>query len=100
MVARLTVIFFIVLCLMLGIFLTLLPWMSFGVIGDWGDNYFIGVITQATGLPVLQRAFASNWFRGAITGLGILNLFVAFWELAHFRESVQTLESNEAGKNW
>ena len=99
MIAKLTVIFFIVLCLMLGVFLTLLPWMSFGVIGDWGDNYFLALITRVTGLPALQRAIASNWFRGAITGLGILNLFIAFWEMAHFHQSVQILEKSETGKN-
>jgi len=97
MVAKLTVIFFIILCLMLGVFLTLLPWISFGIIGDWGDNYFLNFITQITGLPILQTIIASSWFRGAVTGLGILNLFVGFWEMAHFRQSVETLERSEAG---
>lgn len=99
MIAKLTVIFFIVLCLMLGIFLTLLPWFSFGVIGDWGDNYFLALLTRVTGLAFLQKAVASSWFRGAITGLGILNLFIAFWEIAHFRQSVERLEASEMGRN-
>jgi len=97
MVAKLTVVFFIILCLMLGVFLTLLPWISFGVIGDWGDNYFLALVSNITGLPILQKIIASSWFRGAITGLGILNLFIAFWEMAHFRQSVQRLEGSEAG---
>ena len=96
MVAKLTVIFFIILCLMLGIFLTLLPWHSFGIVGDWGDNYFLGFLTNLIGSPVLQNIIASNWFRGAVTGLGILNLFIAFWEMAHFRQSVEQLEASEA----
>jgi hypothetical protein len=95
MIAKLTVIFFIVLCLMLGIFLTLFPWLGFGVIGDWGDNYFLAFAAQTTGFPILQTIIASNWFRGAITGLGILNLFIAFWEMAHFSQSVEMLESSE-----
>ena len=41
MVAKLTVIFFIILCLMVGVFLTLLPWVNFGGIVDWGDNYIL-----------------------------------------------------------
>lgn len=99
MIAKLTVIFFIALCLMLGVFLTLLPWFSFGVIGDWGDNYFLALLTRVTGLPFLHRAVASSWFRGAITGLGILNLFIGFWEMAHFRQSVKRLEASETRRN-
>ena len=96
MVAKLTVIFFIILCLMLVVFLTLFPWISFGVIGAWGDNYFLALVSNTTGLPILQKIIASGWFRGAITGLGILNLVIAFWEMAHFRQSVQRLERGEA----
>ena len=92
MVARLTVVFFIVLCLEAGVALTLLPWMSFGGLGDWGNNYLLVFVTEKTGLPILQKAVASGWIRGAVTGLGILNLFIAFWELAHFNRSVRILE--------
>jgi hypothetical protein len=93
MVARLTVIFIIFLSLEVGIALTLLPWISFGVLGDWGNNYLLAYVANQTGLPVLQTAVASGWVRGAVTGLGVLNLFIAFWELAHFNQSVKMLES-------
>ena len=96
MVAKLTVIFFIILCLLLGIYLILLPWWSFGVIGDWGDNFLLAFVAEKTDLPVLRRTVASGWVRGAVTGLGILNLFLAFWEMAHFRQSVEMLEGEEA----
>ncbi len=92
MVARLTIIFFIALCFLTGFFLVLLPWQNLGAIGDWGDNYLLSLFAQKTGMPFLQQAIASGWVRGAITGLGILNLFVAFWEIAHFRRGVETLE--------
>ena len=95
MVARLTVIFFIVLCLEAGIALTLLPWISFGGLGDWGDNYLLAFVVEKTGMPVLRSAVSSGWVRGAVTGLGILNLFIAFWELAHFNRSVRILEGKE-----
>ncbi len=97
--AKLTVIFFIILCLEAGIALTLLPWMSIGSLGDWGDNYLLAFVVEKTGLPVLQRTVASGWFRGAITGLGILNLFIAFWEMAHFKRSVQMIEGKEEVKS-
>jgi hypothetical protein len=98
MVAKLTVIFFIVICLQAGILLMLLPWINFGILGDWGNNYLLAFVTEKTGLPILRQAVASNWFRGAITGLGILNLFIAFWEIAHFKQSVRMLESKEPVK--
>lgn len=91
MVERLTVIFFIVLCLLLGLNLVLLPWISFGLIGDWGENYLLVFLTEKAGLPVIQRAVSSNWFRGAVTGLGLVNIIIAFWEIAHFEQSVQML---------
>lgn len=98
MVAKLTVIFFIVICLQAGILLMILPWINFGLLGDWGNNFLLAFVTEKTGLPILRQAVASNWFRGAVTGLGILNLFIAFWEIAHFKRSVQMLESKEPVK--
>ena len=98
MVAKLTVIFFIILCLLLGLYLTLLPWVSFGVIGDWGDNYLLAFVSEKANLPILRKTVASGWVRGAVTGLGVLNLLLAFWELAHFKQSVELLEGKN-GKN-
>lgn len=95
MVAKLTVIFFIVLCLQLGIILILLPWLNIGRFGDWGDNYLLAFVTEKAGLPVLQTAVSSTWVRGAVTGLGVLNLLIAFWEIAHFKKSVKVFEGKE-----
>jgi hypothetical protein len=92
MVAKLTVIFFIVLCFQVGILLTLLPWFSWGVIGDWGDNYLLAVISKWTGSPILQQIIASGWIRGAVTALGIINLVVAFWEVLNFGKTVKSIE--------
>lgn len=95
MVAKLTVFFFILLCLEAGVALILLPWISIGIIGDWGDNFLLVYLVNQTGLPILKETVASGWFRGAVTGLGILNLFIAFWEIAHFKESVKMIEGPE-----
>ncbi|MCY7376874.1 MAG: hypothetical protein LH472_13015 [Pyrinomonadaceae bacterium] len=95
MVAKLTVIFFIILCLLLGLYLTLLPWVNFGVIGDWGDNYLLAFVSEKANVPILRQTVASGWIRGAVTGLGALNLLLAFWEMAHFRQSVEMLEGRE-----
>jgi len=99
MVAKLTVIFFILLCLLVGSYLILLPWVSFGTIGDWGDNFLLAFVSEKANLPVLQKTVASGWVRGAVTGLGVLNLVIAFWEIANFKRSVQMLEGNESVKS-
>lgn len=92
MVSRLTVIFFIIVCLEAGVALTLLPWVSFGGLGDWGDNYLLALAVQTTGLPIIKSTVSASWFRGAVTGLGVLNLFIAFWEIANFQKSVKMIE--------
>jgi hypothetical protein len=91
-----TVVLFIILCLMVGVTLTLLPWLSYGNLTDWGNNVLLTYVSQLLNLPVLQRVIASGWVRGAVTALGLLNLFIAFWEIAHFSQSVQHLEGNDA----
>jgi hypothetical protein len=93
MAARLTVLFYIVLCLEAGVFLTVLPWIGGG--GYWGDNYFLVLAAQKIGAVGLQRAVASGWVRGAVTGLGLLNLAMAFWEIFHFNAAVRRLQGAE-----
>ena len=93
MVERLTVVLFILLCLLLGVYLILAPWDA--LFGPWGENYLLVFLSDKTGAPIIQRTVASTWFRGAVTGLGVMNLLIAFWEIGHFRQSVKMLE-NEA----
>ena len=95
MASRLTVIFYIILCLEAGIFLTVLPWWQPWGMGDWGDNFFLVYAAQKIGFVGLQRAVASGWVRGAVTGVGLLNLAMAFWEIFHFRETVRKLQGLE-----
>ncbi|MGB8507987.1 MAG: hypothetical protein WCD76_06270 [Pyrinomonadaceae bacterium] len=97
MSSRLTVIFYIVLCLEAGIVLTIAPWLP-GMFGmsDWGDNYLLLLASQKIGLQGLQAAVASGWVRGAVSGLGLLNLAMAFWEMAHFGETVRKIHGADA----
>jgi hypothetical protein len=97
MASKLTVISYIVLCLIAGAVLMVAPWVLhwFGL-GDWGDNYFLVFVAQKTGFRSLQHAVSSGWVRGAVTGLGLLNLAMAFWEMFHFRDSVRQLERMDA----
>jgi hypothetical protein len=96
MASRLTVIFYILLCLEAGLFLTLLPWWQPWGMGDWGDNFFLVMVAQKTGLVGLQHAVASGWVRGAVSGVGVLNLAMAFWEMFHFNQTVRRLQGADA----
>ena len=54
-----------------GLMLVLVPWSSF-----WDHNYF------AAAYPPLQEVLRNNYIRGAVSGLGVVNLLVGFHELA------------------
>jgi hypothetical protein len=93
MSSRLSVIFYIILCLEIGIVLTVLPWVPHGWLGlsDWGNNYFLLLAAHKAGYGV-QRFVASGWVRGAVSGIGILNLGMGVWELINFRQTVRALD--------
>src|SRR5512134_3323908 len=96
MSAKLSVIFYIILCLEIGIVLTLLPWIPQGFLGlsDWGNNYFLLYAARKTGFYGLQNVVASGWVRGGVTGLGLINLGMAFWEIFNFKHTLHALQEN------
>jgi hypothetical protein len=53
-----------------GLLLIVLPWSTF-----WDRNYFVYLA------PILQPLLTNNFVRGAISGLGILNLLAGLAEL-------------------
>src|SRR5215210_6537839 len=97
--AKLSVIFYIILCLEIGIFLTVAPWWPHGMwgISDWGNNYFLLYAARKTGYQSLQTVVASGWVRGAVTGVGLLNLGIAFWEIFNFKQTVRALQAQASG---
>ena len=63
-----------IFCFELGVFLLVYPWAS-----EWDVNYFAF-------LPVWARGFwSSPYFRGAVSGLGILNIYISFVEVFRLR---------------
>jgi polyferredoxin len=54
-----------------GLLLVVLPWSAF-----WEHNYF------AEAWPALRPLLTNNFVRGAVTGLGLVNLFAGFADLA------------------
>jgi hypothetical protein len=70
-----------------GLLLVLVPWSSF-----WERNYFL------TALPALQDVVRNNYLRGAVSGLGVVNLLMGFNELASVllaRRRMETMETIE-----
>jgi hypothetical protein len=99
MSAKLSVIFYIILCIEIGLVLTLFPWIpqNFFGLSDWGNNYFLLYAARKTGYQGLQVVVASGWVRGAVTGVGLLNLGIAFWEIFHFKQTVSAVQRELAG---
>lgn len=99
MSSRLSVIFYIILCLEIGIVLTVLPWMPHNWLGlglgDWGNNYFLIFASRKAGYGI-QRFVSSGWVRGAVSGLGVLNIMMAVWEMINFRKTVRALDAGAA----
>jgi hypothetical protein len=62
---------YVALFLEVGLLLVVLPWSTF-----WEGNYF------AEAFPALQPLLRNNFVRGAVTGLGLVNLFAGFADLA------------------
>jgi hypothetical protein len=54
-----------------GLLLMVLPWSGF-----WESNYFVSA------WPWLEPLFVSPFFRGAVTGVGLLNLVAGFGEMS------------------
>src|SRR5688500_1756310 len=101
MSAKLSVIFYIILCLEIGIVLTVAPWWPQGMWGlsAWGNNCLLLSAAQKTGSHSLQAAVASGWVRGAGSGVGILTVGIAFWELFNFKRTVAALQQQTARPN-
>jgi hypothetical protein len=84
MPARITVIVYILICLEVGILLILLPWTSY-----WDDNVFLYFLTGKLHVEWAGEVLRSGYVRGAVTALGVLNVFAGIWETFRFRESVR-----------
>jgi hypothetical protein len=69
--AALVYIFF---CFELGIFLLVFPWVDM-----WQQNFFSGIA------PSWYQVWNSPYLRGAISGLGVLDVGISFVELFRLR---------------
>ena len=72
---RIGVLLFVFLCATLGVMLMILPWRP-----EWSDNPLL------LPYPTLRAVVASGFTRGLSTGLGVLNVWIGFWEAIQYRE--------------
>ncbi len=78
---------FIIFCVELGLFLLVLPWSDL-----WDQNGFLHMV------PTLRPILLSNFARGAVSGLGLLNLWVAMSDIWNFRRIMATLEARDTAQ--
>jgi hypothetical protein len=71
---RLLTILYIVVCFEMGVLLFVFPWVSL-----WSKNFFIDHYPWVSGI-------VHNYFvRGAISGIGLADIWLAFYELWRLR---------------
>jgi len=81
MIPRLFLFALILFCLELGAFLVVLPWSSL-----WERNYFL------FRYPALALWLLNAYLRGAISGLGLVDIGLGIWYATHFRQTLDRLQ--------
>jgi hypothetical protein len=72
---RTTVLMFVFVCAVVGVLLVILPWRP-----EWTDNHLL------LAYPGLRAFVANGFVRGICSGLGLLDIWIGFWEAIHYGE--------------
>jgi hypothetical protein len=72
---RMSVFLFVLISAVAGVLLIILPWTP-----EWTDNYLL------LSYPSLRTVVAHGFFRGVCSGLGLLDIWIGFWEALHYHE--------------
>lgn len=72
---RTSVFLFVLISAVAGVLLIILPWTP-----EWTDNYLL------LSYPGLRTWVSSGFFRGVCSGLGLLDIWIGFWEALHYHE--------------
>jgi hypothetical protein len=73
---RIRALLFVTLCATFGVLLLILPWTP-----KWTDNPLL------LNAPGLRDVVSSGFVRGVASGLGVLDLWLGFWEAIHYHET-------------
>jgi len=72
---RLRLVLYVMVCVWLGLLVTVFPWTPV-----WSQN------SLTTGRPVLRAIMLNYFVRGALTGLGLVDIWLGIWEAVRYRE--------------
>jgi hypothetical protein len=72
---RASVFLFVLISAVAGVLLVILPWTP-----EWTDNYLL------LSFPGLRPLVSGGFFRGLCSGLGLLDIWIGFWEALHYHE--------------
>lgn len=75
---RSSVFLFVLVSAIAGVLLVILPWTP-----EWTDNYLL------LSFPWLRSFVSTGFFRGICSGLGLLDIWIGFWEALHYHEHRQ-----------
>ena len=67
---------FVIFCFEIGVFLVVFPWLDF-----WDTN------SLATFSPWMADVWGNPYFRGALSGLGLVNIYISLLEIARLVRS-------------
>ncbi len=90
MSVKLTIVFFILICFEIGILLVILPWVPSP---SWSENYLLVLAADKVHWPWLALAMKSGYTRGAVTGLGVLNILLGVWEIINFKKTARAFQT-------
>jgi hypothetical protein len=71
---KLASLLFIIVCFEVGVFLLVFPWMDY-----WGNNSIAALS------PWVRSVWESAYFRGALSGLGLVNIYISLAEVFRLR---------------
>jgi hypothetical protein len=70
---------YVLFCIVVGMWLLALPW-----VGKWFEE---GLVSR---WPELQRVLQHGFVRGAVSGLGLVDIWLGVWEAIQYRDRVPT----------
>ena len=71
---KMSAILFVTFCLELGLFLLIFPWTDY-----WDSNYFASLV------PEWHQYWENMYVRGALSGLGVVDLYISLTEIIRLR---------------
>jgi hypothetical protein len=82
MMSRVLPILYVVFCFEMGVFLFVLPWVAL-----WSKNFFVAHY------PIVSTIAMNYFVRGAISGIGLADIWLAFYELWRLRRHLGLVQT-------